>query len=233
MTLDAMKQKTSREVDAKLFLAIENGATDEVRSLVQPRWPWLKKADLAAIYVLPQTSFDGMTPLHYAAVKSPLDLITLLVECGASVNHKSTNGRTPLHSACGNTPRVVEYLIGRGAEVNAIGYRNRTPLWDAVNANANTRQDTTEDQIAIVKNLIAGGADVNVRDEYSVTPLHQASTLALPLLVALLLEKGGDRSAKDLYGKTPLVVAQDRKVTAGPKEREFVERLERVIHLLT
>ena len=49
----------------------------------------------------------------------------------------------------------------------------------------------------IVELLIAGGADVNARDDIRVNPLYGASEGGYNYIVELLLAKGADVNAKD------------------------------------
>jgi ankyrin repeat protein len=62
------------------------------------------------------------------AVKQHLD-------AGADVNAKTRTGRTPLHN--GDTKRIVELLIAKGANVNALilsgSHQGKTPLDTADN----------------------------------------------------------------------------------------------------
>ncbi len=46
-----------------------------------------------------QLDEDGLTPLHYAARYSHLQVVKLLVERGADVNARAEDGITPLHFA--------------------------------------------------------------------------------------------------------------------------------------
>ena len=54
---------------------------------------------------------------------------------------------------------------------------------------------------AVVRILIKRGDDVNVRDGYGLTPLHQSDN---PFVTKMLLENGAIHSAEDGYGRTPL-----------------------------
>jgi ankyrin repeat protein len=55
-----------------------------------------------------------------------------------------------------------------------------------------------------VRELLAKGADPNVRDEDERTPLHQAVLGNSVGLLGLLIESGADVNAKDSQGYTPL-----------------------------
>jgi ankyrin repeat protein len=60
-----------------------------------------------------------------------------------------------------------------------------------------------------VRDLLARGADVNVRDEDERTPLHQAVLGNSVGLVGLLIESGADINARDTQGFTPLHFAAE------------------------
>ena len=55
-----------------------------------------------------------------------------------------------------------------------------------------------------VKQLLANGADVNVKNASEWTPLHIAAQFGHVEMVEFLLSKGANVNAKDLWGKTPL-----------------------------
>ena len=55
-----------------------------------------------------------------------------------------------------------------------------------------------------VELLLDNGADVNVKDEYGSTPLHDASLGKHNEVVELLISRGADVNAKRKDGDTPL-----------------------------
>jgi ankyrin repeat protein len=75
-----------------------------------------------------KTLLRGWTPLH-CATEHPT-VVGLLLRSGAKVNGKSECGyQTPLHCACMlGCVSTVELLINSGADVNAEGTGNWTPL---------------------------------------------------------------------------------------------------------
>ena len=76
-----------------------------------------------------ETDRYGWTPLHYAASRSNLDMIKLLLAHGADINADSPNNSTPLMMAAwlGNTD-TIRYLIQRGALVWERNDLNMTAL---------------------------------------------------------------------------------------------------------
>ena len=67
-----------------------------------------------------------------------------------------------------------------------------------------------EGNIEAVKQHLAAGADVNVKDNNGCTPLHTATKEIAELLIA----KGVDVNAKDDFGRTPLDFAKPYPKTA-------------------
>ena len=80
------------------------------------------------------------TPLHFAASRADVEIVSLLIQAGVNVNVTSRDGFTPLHeaarnlfgSAVGSAADCVDLLIKAGAAVNvkASGW---TPLALALN----------------------------------------------------------------------------------------------------
>ena len=71
-------------------------------------------------------------PLFDAIIRRDLTEVQRLVEQGADVKKTSTNGSTPIRSACdvGYLP-IVNYLAQQGADINKADNDNTTPLYVA------------------------------------------------------------------------------------------------------
>jgi ankyrin repeat protein len=112
-------------------------------------------------------SHDGWTPLHLAAFFGHTGAAKALIDNGAPVNERSTNGMAnlPLHAAAaGRKVDMVVLLIEHDAAVNARQHGGWTALHAAAqNGDAN-----------IVHVLIGAGADVQARADNNQSALDLA-----------------------------------------------------------
>ncbi len=140
-------------------------------------------------------------PIHDAAKAGNLAGVQAELDKGVDVNAKDgegnefgTKGGTPLHWVA--TKEIAELLIAEGADVNAKGYRDGTPLHPAA----------WYGHKEVVELLIANGTDVNAeRVVYDKTiPLHYAAMRGHKEIAELLIAKGANVNTKDNGGRTPL-----------------------------
>eukprot|EP00755_Sulcionema_specki_P028547 Sspe_Gene.17410::Locus_6175_Transcript_18_27_Confidence_0.321_Length_512::g.17410::m.17410 len=110
---------------AELFQAAAEGSGEDVERLLAGG------ADVGA------RDEEGNTALHVAAEDNPrTEVLGVLLEAGAPLNGEGKDGMTPLHwAAWKNTAEVVEYLVGRGADVRKTDANVRTALHLAAAAN--------------------------------------------------------------------------------------------------
>ena len=135
---------------------------------------------------------DDRTMLHWAAAGGFLEVVTMLLARGASVNVTDEEEWTPLLSAASaGRLGVVRALVEVGADVNATTSRGGTPLAYACSKN----------HLDVAAFLLEQGAKVDAKDANGDTPLHRAARHEA--VVQLLLEKGGTLK-RNKRGQTPL-----------------------------
>lgn len=181
---------------------------------------------------------NGWTPLHHAASRGDVEwLRRLLAMDGAAVDIRVHNadaysaewGNTPLHYAARDGRReACQFLLQRGADVNARNQRGQTPLhralidpelvWLLINCGAdpNDADDrgrtplhwaAIDDEAVSVERLLAAGARVDRPDALGLTPLHLAAQHGRPAAAAALLARGADVNVQDPFGASPLHAA--------------------------
>lgn len=184
-----------------------------------------------------------------AARRGELDVVKRLVDAGESVNPPA-GWRTPLIAAALHSRiAVMEYLLSKGAEVDARDRLGRSALWAAVwgdqpeafrlllskGADVDVSAKTGDPllfmaveggRLEMARELIARGATVDRKSQNPLwkgyTPLQRAVTLRNAALVTLLIEKGADREAKNDKGQTAADLAA--ALPAGP-DADQIRRL--------
>jgi len=130
--------------------------------------------------------------IHKAAATGDLNKVRTLIEADpALVEARDGRGCTPLYTACiRNQVAVANFLIDRGADLNARNNWNLTPLHGA---NGVYGQD-----VELIKRLIAEGADVNARGSRNETPLYWAAARGNLTVAKVLMDNGAD---PNVYGQ--------------------------------
>src|SRR3954463_3390873 len=152
------------------------GNKDAVRSLLK------QAADVNA------AQGDGMTALHWAAMKDDADLVQTLLFAGANVRATTRLGAyTPLILAAKNgSASVIAPLLKSGADVNSATANGTTALMLAA-ASGN---------IDAVKPLLDGGADVNAKEPVrGLTAAMFAAASNRAAVLTLLAKSGSDLTA--------------------------------------
>jgi ankyrin repeat protein len=185
------------------------------------------EAELSRDPALARLRDEAGTPLLLHAVESlHPDLVTLLLERGASLGDTDEGGETALHRIAdlrrapqAQAGAMATLLLDRGADPNARNWAQVTPLHQGVRAR----------NFAVVEVLLGRGAEVDARDNRGSTPLrravsgtgagHTAGTgdLMAPL-TRLLLEHGADPEAVDKRGVPVRASARAPEVIAVLEE---------------
>lgn len=153
----------------------------------------------------------GWLSLHEACATGSVAVVTQLLDAGADIERPLPNGDRPLHVAlsgtCDGREDIALLLLGRGADVTAVGSKERTALHLAAEF----------DLPRAVKALLEScqSTDLEAVDEETWTPLCCARN---PEVIRLLLEAGADIHYADKDGWTPLHQA----VHAGDTEAALI-----------
>ncbi len=170
---------------------------------VSGRKKWMPFLSGIILLVLPlfslQTSHDE---IFEAAKQGDLAKIQALVGKNPDlVNAKDQEQSTPLHSAAAaGRLKIVEYLIEKGADVNAWNNAHQNPLLYAA----------YHGRSEIVCLLLEKGAEYSEQDIYGRNVLHYPSREGHPEVVEILVKKGLDINQEDRGGVTPLRFAIER-----------------------
>lgn len=142
---------------------------------------------------------DGLTALHYAAMRDAQETVSVLLQNGASPEARSTGGATPLHvAAMGGAVRVLALLKDAGANLNALA----TTLSEHVMQQcASLGCSTLGGGHPLTARCITGGAaDADRRQEYRLgfSALHYAAAAGATDAIEYLCTAGADMSAGTL-----------------------------------
>lgn len=121
--------------------------------------------------------------MRVAASRGDLEVVNSLLQNGASIND-TFDGFTPLQLAAmrGRT-EMARWLLLKGAEIDAAGPKGMPSLHSSIERG----------HIAVVKLLLASGADVTVRQgDHGVTPLDLAVDGGFIDIMKALIEHGVD-----------------------------------------
>lgn len=140
-----------------------------------------------------------MSCIFDALTTGNLELVKILVNNGADINHK-VQGESLLSFALSHGFEYVKFFRDLGLSVTDIDNEGKTPLGRAIDYNRSTE---------IIKFLIDNGADVNRKESYE--NLDDGDNEMTPLIASIrngdynianyLIEKGADISILDSYGK--------------------------------
>jgi ankyrin repeat protein len=141
---------------------------------------------------------SGDIPIHHAIRANNLEMVKLLIENGADINIKDDVNYTPLHVARLIKGEVEDQeIIKLLEEKGAIDEGKEEKIIECPGP-------TEEEVLKRVKEMIASGKDINLKDEYGSTELHMAALRGHINVVKLLIENHADLNLYDENGFMPL-----------------------------
>jgi ankyrin repeat protein len=151
-------------------------------------------------------------------------LLTALIEkYGVDVNRVVDGSWETLMigAAIRGSTKCIAVLLSHGADVNLAAVSSEGYLYSPLHAAAQNGQ------VAVCRQLLEAGADMEFRGELQSTPLHYAAQEGKVGVVALLMQRGADTRAlnSDLF--TPIMVACQRQqlVACGKQQLLCVQAL--------
>lgn len=159
------------------------------------------------------SDFQVQSILHYAinnCENNYFETIKLLINSGVDINsHHSKFSETPLHRLCARAnPHVdlITMILEKGADVNAINISGKTPIFYC----------NFSYSVELLNLLIKYGANINAKDKYENTLLHDdyIDCFDEPFeeFLKTLLNSGFDINSKNALGLTPLALCKNKKI---------------------
>ncbi|XP_041969266.1 uncharacterized protein LOC121726098 [Aricia agestis] len=196
----------SKDMDGQspLFMAVRNGKMDIVKYFIEDKKLSIDNVDnsgrtilhVAALaghniiieYLLGKNANvsvkdrNGYSPVHFAIIRNHTKAAITLLQKESNVDlNEVCGGFTPLHVAAEHGHLdVVNYLIGRNANINAKNDNNWIPLHGAA----------LKGHADVVKVLLLNGSEVYVKSVDGSTPLHYAVENGSETVANVLLESG-------------------------------------------
>lgn len=171
---------------------------------------------------------DGQTALMLAIKNGDLPIVQMLVDAGAKVNvAEKVQNQTPLMwaaAATRNAPEMVKLLLSKGADVKVRAKYSDWPSqitsepraqYHAVGGLTPLLYAARSGCQSCVEALLAAGADINLPTPEGVTPLMVALDNSHNEVAKFLMDRGANPKLWDIYGRTALYIAVDKKTAAA------------------
>lgn len=153
------------------------------------------------------TNREGRTAITLASLNKKYDCVTLLIDAGADINRQDETCFNPLLISClNNDLKLLRLLLPARPDLTRLTRFGGVGITPA----------SEKGHVEIVRELLAHTEiNVNHTNFLGWTPLLEAIVLndggkKQQEIVSLLLENGANPHMTDKYGKTPLVLAEEK-----------------------
>ena len=187
---------TQEELNEQMIKAVDNRDTKTVRKMLE------QGAD-------PNVQDNsGYTALTYACRNGEPEMIQMLLDAKVDPNVQDKYGYTALMYACrdrdtdtATVRKTVRKILEHGADPNVQDNSGETALTTAC-SNPRGNRD-------VITALITAGAELDKRNNNSMTALMCLARGGYTGLMKLLIKAGADAATKDDRGRTALDILQD------------------------
>ena len=167
---------------------------------------------------------EGETALMTAARTGKVDAAKVLIKAGANVNAvEGWRGQTALMwAAAQRNPEMVRLLLQSGANPDTVSALREWQRGVTAEPRRQNRPPggftalllaAREGCAACARELVKGGADINLTNPENITPLLLAVLNARFDTAKVLIESGADVNRWDVWGRAPLYSAIDYNTT--------------------
>jgi MYND finger/Ankyrin repeats (3 copies) len=128
-------------------------------------------------------------------------LSALIEKYGVDVNCLVEHSQTLMYCAalCGS-PKCIAVLLSHGADVNLPAVYEGHP-------DSPLHAAAQQGHVAVCRQLVEAGADMEFRGDLQSTPLHYAAQFGRCGVAALLMQRGADTNALNSNLRTPIMIA--------------------------
>ena len=216
---------------AQIIQAVREGDLPAIRRILD-RYPELVNASTDLQQRLRPSDTFAMRMTHLAIAENQTDVLRLLIERGADVNARNTDGRLPLHD-CFELGRdhLVTILLSAGARPDvcaAAAYGMHDRLREILQRDPCQANDLTTgesplgwsaygQQTESALTLFQYGALAD-RAPYDTHAWRPVSMVAGALVARALLDHGANPNWRDTNGDTPLHRALKSRIVLDPTE---------------
>ena len=135
----------------------------------------------------------GWSPLHSVAEQGFLQAFQMLIEHNPDIHAETDGGASPLHIAANSHFDIVQELLDRGANPNALDDSNATPLHYSSRSRDTDFPTDNRGTVEGTRLLLKHGAIIDAEDEDGKTPLQVALAKGRDDIATCLKEHGATR----------------------------------------